>query len=527
MVDMKATNNLGYYLSPWAERAPERVAVIDLHGGAERIIDYGTLDRDMTRFANVLIAAGMTPGERLVMSVGNRVEFMAAMFGAMRAGVVPVPINTRQGAEVIDYILADADCRGALIEPAVNGQIAALVEARGLQVKLILDGVRAGWTDYGTAMAGAADTLKARRLDDDHICFQAYTSGSTGRPKGVPLSHAGQIWWLDCYTRYWPADPDSRALVSVPLYHKNAMAGAGKPRLATGGSFVLMPEFDAREFLRNIAKYRVTSIGGVPTVFSLILQEEDLLRDLDLRSLKVAVVGSAPVHDELFEAIKAKLGCPVLQSYGLTEGGPVMLGPPLDGREVPTGSAGTPWPEGEVKLVDGHGRESDSFGELWVRNPGVIAGYHNLPRVNAERIVDGWVKTGDLFRRDADDFYYFAGRTDDMFNCGGENVYPKEVENLLLSHPAVKEACVVPVPYGPKGEAPVAMLSLAKGADATEAELKRHCLAHGPAYAHPRRIVIVADVPLSGAAKIDRGRITREMAELCADLAETRKGAAS
>ena len=519
MTNMQSTNNLGYYLAEWAEREPSRIAVIDLFGEKGRVIDYGTLDQRMTKVANVLLSLGMVPGERLIMSVSNRIEFMEIMFGAMRAGIVPVPINTGLGPDVIDYIIGDAGCRGGLIEPMANTVIADIVDKHQLGVKLILDSVRDEWIDYEEAMAVAEPTLIPTRLSDDHICFQAYTSGSTGRPKGVPLTHAGQVWWLDCYARYWPPNPDARSLVAVPLYHKNAMAGAGKPRLVSGGSFVLMPQFDARKFLQCIESYRVTTIGGVPTVFSLILQEEELLRKLDLSSLQQAIVGSAPVHDELFQEMKDKLGCEVLQSYGLTEGGPVMLGPPVDGSETPTGSAGKPWPEGEVKLVDPDGDDSVDFGELWVRNPGVISGYHNLPKVNAERIIDGWLRTGDLFRRDVDDFYYFVGRTDDMFNCGGENIYPQEVENLLMSHSAVNEACVVPVPYGAKGDAPVTMLSLVKGANLTEEEIKTYCLENGPAYAHPRRIIIVDELPLSGARKIDRSWIKKRMSDVCRDLA--------
>jgi acyl-CoA synthetase (AMP-forming)/AMP-acid ligase II len=226
------------------------------------------------------------------------------------------------------------------------------------------------------------------------------------------------------------------------------------------------------------------------------------------------------VQDALFEAIRAAFpNAFVFQSYGLTEGGPVMIGIPTDGRPIPLGSCGVAWPEGECKLLDAEGRVSESYGELWVRNPGVTPGYHNQPEVNAKRIVDGWLKTGDLFRKDEAGFYYFMGRTDDMFVCGGENVYPIEVESLLLRHPAVGEACVVPVPYGDKGEAPVAMVSLRKGDHAGEAELKRHCLALGPAFAHPRRIVVVDELPLSGARKIDRALIARRMRELCADLA--------
>ncbi|MDH3733704.1 MAG: fatty acid--CoA ligase family protein, partial [Gemmatimonadota bacterium] len=190
------------------------------------------------------------------------------------------------------------------------------------------------------------------------------------------------------------------------------------------------------------------------------------------------------------------------------EGGPVMIGPPLDGGAVPVGSCGVAWPEGEIRLVGPDGEDSRSDGELWVRNPGVTPGYHNLPRVNSERLVDGWLATGDLFHRDAGGFFYFRGRTDDMFNSGGENIYPKEVENLLLAHPDVADAAVVSVPHDVKGNVPAAMVMLRPGAVADEESLKAYTLEEGPAYAHPRRIAIVDEMPLGGPGKVDRAAVS-------------------
>ena len=215
--------------------------------------------------------------------------------------------------------------------------------------------------------------------------------------------------------------------------------------------------------------------------------------------------------------MESAFGVKVTESYGLTEGGPVMLGPPLDGRDVPFGSCGVAWPEGEVKLVAGepHGSVDDlagaGEGELWVRNPGVTPGYHELPEVNRERIRDGWLRTGDRFRVDDDGFYYFMGRTDDMFNCGGENIYPKEVEDRLLSHEGVSDAVVVPVPHAVKGHVPAAKVIPFPGALVDEAVLKAYCLERGPAYAHPRHVRVVAELPLNGAGKVDRAVVQREL----------------
>ena len=517
MTDNRA-NNLGYWCSEAAAQAPRRSAIVDLCGEAPREVAYGELEQRLNRFANLVSGLGLQPGDRIAMAVGNRFEFVEIMYGAMRAGVVPVPLNTKLGAEILDYTIRDAGCVGAFVDPACNRAIVAVVDAIGIAHRYAFAPAPAGWSDYETALLAQPADYDSPRLDDGHPAFQPYTSGSTGRPKGVVLTHAGQLWWIRAVQRYWPSTPEDRALAAVPLYHKNAMAGAVKPMLHCGGSVVLLPNFEPRRFLRTLADYRCTVAGAVPAVFTRLLEEKDLIESLDFSALKALKLGSAPVQEELMHAVQRAFGVAVAESYGLTEGGPVMIGPPLDGGEVPFGSCGVAWPEGEIKLVDGDGREHPSDGELWVRNPGVTPGYHGLPEVNAERLHDGWLATGDLFHRDAEGFYYFRGRTDDMFNCGGENVYPKEVENLLITHPAVSDASVVPVPHPVKGHVPVAMVARSAAAVPAEDELKQHCLANGPAYAHPRRVVVVDDLPLNGAGKVDRAVVRSRLEALLAGV---------
>ncbi len=227
--------------------------------------------------------------------------------------------------------------------------------------------------------------------------------------------------------------PDNRALAAVPLYHKNAMAGAIKPLLSCGGSVVILPNFEPRRFLQALADYRCTHAGGVPAVFTLLLQERDLIESLDFSALKGLKIGSAPTPKELLDAVEAAFGVPASESYGLTEGGPVMIGPPLDGRAVPHGSCGVAWPEGEVKLVDAEGRAPDlrrALGPQPRRHARLLPAAGGQPRAPRRRLAED----GRLFSTATrTGFFYFRGRTDDMFNSGGENIYPLEVENVLLS----------------------------------------------------------------------------------------------
>lgn len=292
--------NFGYFLADIAAQDSGRLAMIDLWGGVERRATYGRLDERMNRVAAALVARGMRPGDRMILSVGNRTEFVEAMFGAMRAGIVHVPFNTRQGAAVLDYTAENSGAKGAILELVANPAVAEIVERCALSLRIVLDGPRDGWEAYEDVLTGADPAFVPPEIDPQtHLCFLGYTSGSTGRPKGVPLTHAGQIWWTRCMCTYWPAGPELRTIAAMPLYHKNAMAGAIKPRLRSGGSVVLLPEFKPRPFLEALARYRCTGAGGVPTVFALLLEEEDLIDSPDFSAMQTMVVGSAPVHEEL------------------------------------------------------------------------------------------------------------------------------------------------------------------------------------------------------------------------------------
>jgi long-chain acyl-CoA synthetase len=290
----------------------------------------------------------------------------------------------------------------------------------------------------------------------------------------------------------------------LPLFHKNALRGTVKPMLFAGESFVLMPGYEPQSYLQALAKYRCTYSRGVAAVFTMFLQHREEIKRLDFSALRSMSIGSAVVTPELLDAVERALpGVKTSESYGLTEGGSPFRAP-LDGRPVPRGSVGVKGPEIEVKLVDVDGTENPDFGELWIRCPYVCLGYHNQPEITRQKLVDGWLRTGDIFEKKTDGFYFFRSRIDDMFSCGGENVYPKEVENLLFRHPDVSNAVVTPVPHAVKGYVPAAMVILRDGASVQAQDLKSFCLEHGPAYAHPRHVQLVTELPLNGAGKIDR-----------------------
>jgi long-chain acyl-CoA synthetase len=508
--DMNRRRNLGFFFDQSVARRPDKVAIIDLFGGRERCATYRQLDARMNGVASMLARLGVVPGERVAMLIGNRTEFVEFFFGSMRAGAIPLPLNTRLAAGTLGEIIMEAACALAVVDPSSHREALAIAQRLQLRQRLLLDERHEGFLSFEEEMAKPAVPVDPPALAEDAQAFQPYTSGSTGRPKGAIMTHHGMLWYVAYNQRYWPSAESDRGLVALPLFHKNALRGTVKPMLYAGGSFVLMPAYEPRAYLDALAKYKCTYSRGVAAVFTMFLEHRDYLRTLDLSALRGMTIGSAVVTPELVDAVERALPhVKVSESYGLTEGGSPLRAP-IDGRAVPRGSPGVGAPEIELRLIDAEGNDADE-GELLIRCPYVCRGYYNEPEITRAKLTDGWLHTGDVFCKDKDGFFYFRSRVDDMFSCGGENIYPKEVENLLFGHPEVVNAVVAPVPHPVKGLVPAAMVIARAGSTVTAEDLKTHCLAKGPAYSHPRFIDIAGALPLNGAGKIDRRAVAAKL----------------
>lgn len=481
--------NLG---APFTEHAAStRTALIDLRDAdAPREYSFSDLDAAANGVARGLVRRGLKPGDRIGILSLNRMEFVVTLLGAMRAGIVPVPVNIKLAADAVRYIASDAGLRLAFCTAAY-----APLLPQGLD-SVDFDSGFAAFLDPGayTALEPAADT----------VAIQPYTSGSTGKPKGVLLTHYGQNWSRLILVHTRGTTERDVILVAAPLYHKNAL-NAIKQGLTAGATLVLLPQFSTGHYTAAIARYRCTVISGVPTMMSMVLARKDLLAHTDTSSVRTVMMGSAPASPQLLADVHTHFpNAEPLVVYGVTEGGPVPLGPHPLGRPRPPGSIGMPYPGTSARLINGpHADE----GELILQNPGILLGYHNLPEETAQRLRDGWYHTGDICRRDAEGFYYFVGRTDDMFVSGGENIFPVEVEQMLEKHPAVHQACVLPFAHDLKGQVPYAFVVLRAGIRTSEQELKQYALTHGPAYQHPRRVFFLEQLPLAGTNKIDRDRL--------------------
>lgn len=494
---MNTTNNLGKLIDVAANRG--QLAFIGLDANLrETACTYGELDNLANAVARGLKKRGYNDGDRIAILAANSVEFIAVILGIMRAGLVAVPINYRFPKELIQFVTTDS---GACLL-FCDDEHAASVPDSIERIRLTQTGVEslAELIDPGPFDAFSPATNEPALI--------LYTSGSTGRPKGVILSHAAHLWTVQ--TRLDRESlADERVLIAAPLYHMNALALAFLA-LASRATTVLLWQFSAVSYIRAIDRYRCTWLTAVPPMIAMMLRERHALATADLSSVRVIRMGSAPVSASLLVQISSLLpNARVMNAYGTTESGPVTFAPHPDGRPTPPPALGTAHPKVQLRLRDQKGQIGDK-GVLEIRSPALMNQYHNRPELTAVFTSDGHYVTGDVFERDEDGFYSFIGRRDDMFVSGGENIYPGEVEAVLERHPAVAQACVVPIEDDIKGHKPVAFVVLRAGQSVTEAEVKAFSLEHMAAYQHPRRIWFVDALPVASTQKIDRKSLKRE-----------------
>jgi acyl-CoA synthetase (AMP-forming)/AMP-acid ligase II len=434
-------------------------------------------------------------GDRVALLAANRAEYIAAYYGIMRAGLVAVPVNFKFPRETIHFIVRDADAKFLFCD-----------RAREADCPPAIGSVTFGETFEAFLDPGPFDVIMP--LPDEPAMF-LYTSGSTGTPKGVVLSHRSHIWVVE--TRLTPELERHRYLIAAPLYHMNALALA-KLACAAHATIVLLPQFSAPAYIEAIGRYRCTWLTAVPPMIAMMLRERAALARTDLSSVEFVRMGSAPVSASLMAALRQALPrASATNAYGTTEAGPVVFGPHPRGLPQPGLSVGYPHPKVSLRLVDGDNRDGNQ-GVLEMKCPALMLGYHNRPDVPPPITPDGFYVTGDVFRRDADGFHYFVGRTDDMFVSGGENIYPADVERMLERHPDVAQAAVVPIDDDIKGSKPVAFVIRKPGRTLDADGMKRFALANAPAYQHPRSVWFVDELPLASTNKLDRAALQR-MAE--------------
>jgi len=488
--------NLGTILAASAAERPSHPA---LRMG-ERVLTYAQLDRAARAVAAGLQARGVQPGDAVALLIPNVPEFTIAYFGALYAGCAIVPINVLAAAPEVTYFLEDSEARLLIAHP------------------VFAEPARRGAADAGRPLllAGGGpgdDTLESLQETDpvgglhataaDATAVILYTSGTTGKPKGAELTHSNLF--VNCafvVPRLVPPSPDQVALATLPLFHSFGQTCIQNATIAQGGTFTLLPRFDAKSAFEILERDRVTIFAGVPTMYFALLHHEPE-REYNLSSLRYCLTGGAPMPVEVLSAFERRFGVPVLEGFGLSETSPIASFNMADKPRKP-GSIGYPaWGVEMAILDDNDGELADGErGEIAIRGHNVMKGYWKRPDASKEALRNGWFHSGDIGYRDADGCYWIVDRKKDMILRGGFNVYPREVEEVLYAHAAVAEAAVIGIPHASHGEEVKAVVALKAGECATAEELIVWCKQRLAAYKYPRSVELRDALPKGPTGKI-------------------------
>ncbi len=446
-------------------------------------LTYDQLDDAVARTAGLLKAKGVGPGDRVGVMLPNVPHFPIAYYGVLRAGAVVVPLNPLLKSREVAYHLTDSGAKVLLAWHHAADAAHAGAEQAGADCVL----VEPGALEELAARCEPITRSVARAADDTAVIL--YTSGTTGTPKGAQLTHANLIRNHEVSGALFGIDETAVTLGALPFFHAFGQTCALNATLAAGGTLTLLPRFDAAKALAILERDAVTVFEGVPTMFTALLHELG-----DAGSLRVCISGGAAMPVEVMHAFERRFGCPVLEGYGLSETSPVASFNRPD-RERKPGSIGLPVEGVEMRLL--------GDGEIAIRGHNVMKGYWNKPEATADVLsADGWFRTGDVGRVDEDGYFYVIDRKKELVIRGGFNVYPREIEEVLYAHPAVREAAVIGIPHASLGEEVGAAVALKVGVMVTPDELRAFVKARVAAYKYPRIVWLLAELPKGPTGKI-------------------------
>ncbi|MGW3173401.1 o-succinylbenzoate--CoA ligase [Streptomyces sp. NPDC001153] len=480
-----------------ARKTPHRTALI--HG--EQPTDYRTLYTRVTRLAHALRARGVRRGDRIAHLGPNHPAYLETLFAAGTLGAVFVPLNTRLAGPEIAYQLADSGAKALVHGPAYAGLVAGLPD--GTDVRTCLETGDA----YEQALAAAPDDPIDEPVTPDDTCIIMYTSGTTGRPKGAMLTHGNLTWNAVNVLVDHDLTADERALVSAPLFHTAGLNMLTLPVLLKGGTCVLVEAFDPETTLDLVERHRITFMFGVPTMFDQVARHPRW-PDADLSSLRILTCGGSPVPTTLIATYQQR-GLTFLQGYGMTEAAPGTLFLDAEHAVEKAGSAGVPHFFSDVRVVrpDLTPVDVGETGEVVVRGPHVMAGYWGLPEETEAAFADGWFRSGDAARVDEDGYVHIVDRIKDMIISGGENIYPAEIEDILLAHPGIAECAVIGVPDDKWGEVPRAVVVPAPGAELDPDEVLASLTGKLAKYKIPKSVVVTDELPRTASGKLLKSRV--------------------
>ncbi len=492
----------------WGRVTPGRVALVDR--GRDQRFTYAELDALADAWRDMLVSVGVGRGDRVATLASNRAAQPALFYACTRLGAVLVPLNWRLSARELSRVLGNARPAVVVGESrfrALAEEASAGIAFRWIELAESGDAPERSTVEPSRSPAAGAFTSGDETLDAESPALILYTSGSTGAPKGAVLSHRQIFYNAIATTTAWELGADDVAPVSTPFFHTGGWNVFATPLWQRGGRIVLFDAFDPAGYLDGLAEEGCTVALTVPTQLILLLESAAWGRAIP--SLRFFISGGAPCPVSLMERVRAA-GFGMKEGFGLTECGPNCFTMPTDEAPRRPGSVGWPVPFLEMRLVDGDGCDvaADETGELLLRGPQLFSGYFDDPARTAEAVdADGWLHTGDLATRSSDGAYRICGRRKEMFISGGENVYPGEVESVLIEHAAVAQVAVIGVPDPRWGEVGRAFVVARAGASVVGDELQRWARASLAGYKVPRLVTLVDALPTLGSGKVDRGAL--------------------
>ncbi len=483
-----------------------------------RHFSFVEFDAAVNRVARLLVSHGIGKGDAVGLLMPNSPEYVIAYFACWKLGAIAGPINSLLKAHEIEFVISDSEAKALLVHSDFLPAIESIrKELRTLQAVIQFDDEAAATKDFIDDFSISSSTdLSVSDINLDSEAIIIYTSGTTGKPKGCLLTHGNLIANARQISQWLGFTTGDRLLSVMPLFHMNAVSVTTMAALHAGGSTVVSPKFSASRFWKIISDFQITSFGSVATMLSMLLSTypEGVPKGLKTDQLRFAMCGSAPVPAEVLKRFEETFDCLVIEGYGLSESTCRSTFNPPDKRRR-AGSCGLAIGN-EMMIVDEEDREvpDGELGEIVLRGENILKGYYKNDEATATAFRGGWFHTGDIGYRDADGFFYIVDRKSDMIIRGGENIYPREIDEVLYQHPAVASAATIGVPDPLYGEEVAAFVVLKEASRATEEDLINFCTERLADYKCPKSIRTVKDIPKGPTGKLLKRELSKQFLEI-------------